>query len=279
MRDSAVRELFDSTFRFETRQTDAPMAVPQPPKNHPPTGAAFDYLARFWLKLRHPDAATYPWQAENGILKLHAWAADDQQYGWRALAALKSFESAEREYEAYISTGNPTDDLLRAVLRLAELDAAYRGNQMAAAGVGVEPPDVAVADLRALWNVMVEGDLADIRPPMQLNPEFGAATGLVRGADADIIAGEALIEIKTAKRPTFTLEHFRQLAGYATLQKLAGRPDFQEMGVYLARYGKLLTVDADVIYGAPAFGEFLEKFQHHAEEMFGPRKCRTGVPG
>lgn len=68
------------------------------------------------------------------------------------------------------------------------------------------------------------------------------------------------MEIKTAKRPPFTLDHFRQLAGYAALRKLAGRPDLREMGVRLARYGKLLTVDADVIYGALGFEEFLGCF-------------------
>lgn len=277
LKDPDVRKLFDSVFRFETRQTDVLTAAPQPPKNHSPTGVAFDYLARFWLKFRYPDAVTYPWQAENGILKLHAWAAaDPQQYGWRALAALMSFESARREYEAYVSTGNPTDGLLQAVLRLAELDMAYRGNRRAAVGVGVEPPDGAVSDLRALWNVMVEGDLAGIHPPMQLNPEFGDATDLVRGAD--IIADGILIEIKTDKKRTFNPTHFRQLAGYAVLQRLAGGPDFREVGVYLARYGKLLTVDADVIYGAPDFAEFLVGFRRHAEEMFGrwERRVESG---
>lgn len=47
----------------------------------------------------------------------------------------------------------------------------------------------------------------------------------------------------------------------------------------MARYGRLPTIDADVIYGAPAFGEFLERFQRHAEGMFGPRERRTGAPG
>ena len=32
------------------------------------------------------------------------------------------------------------------------------------------------------------------------------------------------------------------------------------MGVYLARYGRLLTAGADTIYGAPDFEGFLAKF-------------------
>ena len=75
LKDPAVKSLFRSTFAFEPRRTDAAVAAP-PPENHPPTGAAFDYLARFWLERLHPDAETYPWQAEYGVQKLQTWAAD-----------------------------------------------------------------------------------------------------------------------------------------------------------------------------------------------------------
>ena len=47
---------------------------------------------------------------------------------------------------------------------------------------------------------------------------------------ADIISDGVLIDIKTAKKQTFRLENFRQLAGYATLRRLAGGPDFREVG-------------------------------------------------
>ena len=62
LKEPEVRNLFRSTFDFEPCQTSAVMAVAPPPENRPSIGAAFDYLARFWLKRQHPDAVTGPWQ-------------------------------------------------------------------------------------------------------------------------------------------------------------------------------------------------------------------------
>ena len=180
------------------------------------------------------------------------------------------------EYRAYADTGNLTDGLLRAVLGLAGLDVVYRAG--VTVGVGAEPQPGDMADLRGLWKVMERGDLRSLGDPVRLNPDFGDASALVHGADADVMADGILVEIKTDRKPTFSQRHFRQLAGYATLQRLVGCPDFRKIGVYLARYGKLLTADADAVYGALAFGEFLERFQRHAEGMFGPRERRTGAP-
>ena len=76
----------------------------------------------------------------------------------------------------------------------------------------------------------------------------------------------------------FTGFHFRQLAGYATLQRLAGGRDFRKVGVYLARHGQLRTVEANVIYGAPDFETFLEKFRQYAEDEFGPLERSSRPP-
>ena len=277
LKEPNVRDLFRSTFDFEPRRTYAAMAAAPPPENRPAIGTAFDYLARFWLKRRHPDAVTGTWQAVYGVLKLHAWAAADPQYAWRAQVARKWLTSAESEYGTYIRTGNPTDGLMSAALELAELDVAHRAG--VTVGIGVKTRDADVYHLRALWGVMEGGDLKGLRTPMSLNPEFGDATDLVRGADADIVADGTLIDLNTGKSPAFGLKRFEQLAGYAALQRLTGRPDFRGVGVYLARYGRLLSVPADLIYGAPGFGEFLLEFRRLAEKMFGPweRSGRTAA--
>lgn len=65
----AVWYLFDTTFEFQPYNTGAKILVPMS-DNRLAVGMAFNYLARFWLKHRHKDAATYPWQAEYGVLKL-----------------------------------------------------------------------------------------------------------------------------------------------------------------------------------------------------------------
>ena len=269
LKDSAYARRLFTAFGFESRQTNSPMAAKPPTdENRPNVGTAFDYLARFWLKRQHPDAETYPWNAVNGAVMLEQRAASDPRYAGLAQAARESLASATAEYVDYIRTGNPTDGLMCAALDLAELDVVCRA--WVTVGIGAERRIGDVADLHNLWKVMERGDLGCLHAPIRLNPDFGIASTLVRGADADIVADDVLVDIKTGRKPTFTLKHFRQLAGYAALQRLAERPDFREVGVYLARYGKLLTVGADCIYGSPGFSKFLAKFQLHAEDMFGP---------
>ena len=275
LKDPAMRHLFDTTFKFQPRHMDAKILA-SPSENRPAVGMAFNYLARFWLKYQHKDAVTYPWQAEYGVLKLQEWASKYPQCAVLAPIAREWLASAKSEYEAYLCSGDLTDGLLRATIRLAKIDAVHRGGIVT--GIGVEPTEGDVDDLRALWGVMLDGDLAGLRTPMYLNPEFGEATDLVHGADANIIADDILVQIKTIKKPTFKLEHFRQLAGYVTLQKLAGGRDFREVGVYLARHGQLLTVGADIIYEALDFETFLEKFRQYAEDEFGPLERSNSQP-
>ena len=200
-------------------------------------------------------------------MKLHKWATVDPQYVWRAQVSLKSLAYAKSEYKAYLRTGTLADGLMRAVLKPAELDVVHRAG--VAVGVGVEPQDSDVDDLRALWEVMKGGDLTSLRTPMALNPEFGDATDLVQGADADIIANGILIDIKTIKSPAFDLRHFEQLVGYVALQRIAERSDFRKVGVYLSRYGRLLLADADEIYRASRFDAFLLGFRRLAVGMSG----------
>lgn len=275
LKDAAVRHLFDTTFEFQPYNAGAKILVPMP-DNRPAVGIAFNYLARFWLKYRHKDAVTYPWQAEYGMAKLQEWASKDSLCTMLEPIAREWLTSAKSEYEAYLRSGDLTDSLLRATIRLAKIDAAHRGGFVT--GIGVEPTNGDMDDLRALWEVMLDSDLAGLQTPMYLNPEFGEVTDLVHGADANIIANDILIQIKTIKKPTFKMEHFRQLAGYAALQRLAGRQDFQNVGVYLARHGQLRTVGANIIYEAPSFETFLEKFRQYAEDAFGPLERSNRQP-
>ena len=268
LKDHAMKNLFNTTFNFEALRTDTAIVV-RPSKDYPPTSTAFDYLARFWLKKQYPDAETYPWLAEKCVDKLQTWAADDQEFANPLEKAREWLPAAKSEYHTYLDTGELSDDLLRAVFRLAKMDTAFLAGPKAAAGIGIEAPDDAMADLHALWDLMLDGDLAKLRPPMQLNPDFGDASNIVGGAEADIVADGILVDIKTTNKPTFTLEHFRQLAGYATLQRMAGRPDFREVGVYLARYGELLSVGADIIYGALDYDVLRARFRRFAKQRFG----------
>jgi hypothetical protein len=61
----------------------------------------------------------------------------------------------------------------------------------------------------------------------------------VGGADADLIVGDTLIEIKTTQAGKIERDHMRQLIGYVCLAYAAGVCAVQKVSVYLSRHGAL----------------------------------------
>jgi hypothetical protein len=101
------------------------------------------------------------------------------------------------------------------------------------------PPQVWLDDLRALSRA-AEPHLPELgREPLVLNPSFAAAT-LIGGADADLVAGGCLIEIKTTVDPKFSRTRLLyQLLGYALLDQDDALA-IDSVGVYLSRQSLLV---------------------------------------
>lgn len=76
-----------------------------------------------------------------------------------------------------------------------------------------------------------------------LNPNFGASPFL-GGADADLILGKRLIDIKTVKKAEASRQYLWQLAGYV-LSDLENLYEIEEVGFYFARHGLECTWKAD----------------------------------
>jgi hypothetical protein len=79
-----------------------------------------------------------------------------------------------------------------------------------------------------------------------LNPTFGAASRLVGGADADLICGDMLVDLKTVKTGSVQLYYCDQLLGYFILARYARRldksfPFINRLALYFARHGYLWT--------------------------------------
>jgi hypothetical protein len=89
-------------------------------------------------------------------------------------------------------------------------------------------------------------ELSD-RKPLLLNPTFGRMSQAVGGADADLIAGDALVEIKTTRHARMERDHVRQLIGYVALARACGRagrlPRLRAVAVYFSRFGTLHRLD------------------------------------
>src|SRR5207247_10533523 len=71
--------------------------------------------------------------------------------------------------------------------------------------------------------------------PAVCNPTF-TGSAAVGGADADIIIGPTLVELKTRLRPVIESQDLEQLLGYALLDT-RNRYGIQELAIYLARQG------------------------------------------
>ena len=64
------------------------------------------------------------------------------------------------------------------------------------------------------------------------------------GADADLIAGDMLIEIKTTQQACIERDHMRQLIGYVALDRSSDDelPRLASVGVYFPRFGILQPI-------------------------------------
>jgi hypothetical protein len=120
---------------------------------------------------------------------------------------------------------------------LGDADSALTTSQLLAA-----VPACAVADLEA--QVYLAADrLAGLRaacPPdqVQVGPVFAGSRD-VGGADADMIIGDLLLEVKASANATIKREDFYQVIGYVILDY----PDanqIKRVGLYLAWFGHLV---------------------------------------
>ena len=118
---------------------------------------------------------------------------------------------------------------------------------------------------------------------MLLNPIFGKASPVVGGADADLIAGDMLVDIKTSKRDTMAATHLDQLFGYYLLacrhrQSDPTFPIIKRLAIYFARHGHLSIWDATTWTEHPSFTETEQWFFDRAKEVFQVNKSQPKKP-
>ena len=189
-------------------------------------------------------------------------------------------EHAHAECSKYMETGARTDDTLRAAFGMVGLDAYVRSGMDV--GIGAEPNDNGIADLRQIWGVLDSGDMRGLPPECKilLNPTFGDGSALVGGADADIIVCDMLVDIKTAKFGRFKKEHWQQLVGYWLLSLIGSGRGFEwekinRLGVYFSRHGRLETVPVPDFSNA-GLEKAVKDFRDLANDCYG-RKGKDNV--
>lgn len=122
---------------------------------------------------------------------------------------------------------------------------------------GAELERELVADCQAL--------LETARQKLNLsNPKFGptfSASGWIGGADADLIDGGCLIDVKCVAKPSSPTKFVRQVIAYALLD-VENAYDLDSVGIYLARRGILWKIRLDDI-AAPS-GKSISELRNQA---------------
>ena len=261
-----IKAMFKEVFPVEGARLDGRMLAPPISGRPAHVGAALDYLLRFRLQREFGGCVTRSWVAEDSVAALESGAiACDRGVLSEANARLDAARAAHR---AYMETGVVEDGLLAATLDLAQLDAIFRTGTVYDF-VDADPSDM--GDLRGILEVSKSRFPVPSRE-CYLNPDFGDASDMVGGADADVVVDGMLVDIKTTRTLSFGQDMYNQLVGYYVLS-LLGRingtddVDLSFVGIYYARYGVLHTVPTAGIRTV-AEGRFKDAFEKCARLMF-----------
>lgn len=265
IRQPDVKAKFKAEFpKPKLTVTKEPLA-PSLTKNPQLIGVAFDYLLRFYIQHLNPHANTRGWVAESSVALL----SRNPKLQDLCNECCKIIDAAKIHHATFLENGVLTDDLLRHTLLLAKIDSFRRARVIDINLHQINPQDI--QDLRNLIAV-VDPNQFKTSAPIFLNPVFGMASAMLGGADADLIIGDLLIDVKTIKNFELDLDSFHQLVAYFTLSVLngsyeRGQHDYyhiKRVGIYFSRYGHLHTMNIEDIVDAARFPEFLKWFENRA---------------
>ena len=261
-------------------------------------GTAFDYLLRFALQRLHPHAIAKEWIAEAATAGLWEVVTDErgQTFGFdtlginriasrygeeRAWQAKVIVEDAKQHHAHYLQSGILTEDLLRSILLLAQIDPIFRSRMLYEPFGAVDHGDI--EDLRQLFAIIPFEQFSSSSVCL-LDPTFGVSS-LVGGADVDLVIDGAIIDIKTTKFFQLNREYIDQLLGYYALYRLGGitgmpsQHVIHTLGIYFSRHGYLYTFPVSQLAREATFVDFLSWFEQRAKQYIVSRNPLKRVSG
>ena len=105
-----------------------------------------------------------------------------------------------------------------------------------------------------------------------LNPTFGWGSGLVGGADADVVQDDSIIDIKTVKNVDLT-SLTKQLVGYAVLDRVGGVDNMPKgskishVGVYYSRFQTFARWPIEEIISPDELNNLAKFFEDYVEKL------------
>jgi len=258
-----VREKFSQEFPKPKFTLKKDILVSPMTKHFGLVGTAFDYLIRFYIKRINPKALSSPWVAELVIDKV----SDDKFLLGKTKTIISEAKDA---YSRYLKSGKMNNAVIISAILLSQLDIIFR--------CGIFDKNLGKADeedIRDLRNLIsiVDPETFKAKRLCILNPVFGNASGLVGGADADLVIDKCLIDIKTTKKMELDRNHFNQIIGYYVLSRIGsitGAPaghEIDTIGIYYSRYGELHTIPVKNLIDENRLLSFLKWFVMRASDQ------------
>jgi hypothetical protein len=257
-----VRARLDEILPDFAKLPSLALRVPPRTSRYALVGTAFDYALRFELQRRNRHAVVREWVAERALerIPLAADLAGLTKSRARVLGkeGARILKEAKRFTDSFLNSASP--DFLplatQAVL-LAKLDNIYRAYQLDPELAEVDPDDA--NDVATLLGA-VPFEMLSHPKVMLLNPTFGTYSSVAGGADADLICGDALVEVKTTKNPQLKPESIRQLLLYFMLASRARAEDrsfpvVRTLGIYFSRHAHLWRLPTKSITDHPEYPE------------------------
>ncbi|WP_293354046.1 MULTISPECIES: hypothetical protein [unclassified Microcoleus] len=272
-----LRDKFKTEFLTPSFKLKAELKAPPLTTNYGIIGTAFDYLLRFYLQYHNKDTCIQRnfWVADSSfkMLCLHLNSTGEVVTGFRGDKLFKKqdllaiitdqYEQTKINYNNYVDNGQITDELICNTIFLAKLDVLYRAGFIDENLDNYNHEDI--KDLKSLIS-LVDHKNFQAKDKCYLNPTFGAGSSLVGNADADLIIDNTLIDIKVTKNLKLDRNYINQVLGYYILSLIGGvnsnpndRP-IENIGIYFARHGELLTIPIVQFGDQQKFENFKEWF-------------------
>lgn len=276
-----VRDRFKAQFSKPSLPKGIEIRVPGLSKRYSLVGTAFDYLLRFYLKRSYPHAIERSWEAEEalfsprspilkgGVLDAETGKLVEYQDTAESKKVRQLVEEARYQYRNYLSSGILSEELLRSVLWLAQIDPIMRAGYIDPNLGSVHSEDV--QDLKSLISI-VKPETFKAKAIVLLNPTFGKASRLMRGADADVLTDDLLLDVKTTLKLDLQANVFNQLLGYYVLSQIDAIGEIQpriqisRLGIYYSRYGYLFAFNIEDVTDISTISSFIDWFKGRAEE-------------
>lgn len=241
-------------------------------KNYALIGTSFDYLMRFYLEQHNSTCITKTWVAKRAVdtfaIRMNDMDVNTYQTIMTEMfiegavglsdngdrysiegdselyTAINNYIFGVTAYNRYIKTGILSDEIFIASILLGRLDPIFRG--------GFIDPNLGIVfknDIQDLKNLIcvLPNEEFIFKDKCLLNPTFGSGSQIVKGADADLIIDNTLIDIKTTKSRMVTRDMFNQIVGYYVLSKFDNLYDIEKVSLYFSRYGVKYTYNVKEI--------------------------------